>query len=35
MRSFFQYQNLKNQVLINLKKEEYSSFYKPSKLEIN
>jgi len=35
MRSFFQYQDLKNQVSIKLKKEEYSSFYKPSKLQIN
>jgi len=35
MRSFFQYQDLKNQVSIKLKKEEYSSFYKPSKLKIN
>ena len=35
MRSFFQYKDLKNQVSIKLKKEEYSSFYKPSKLQIN
>ena len=35
MRSFFQYKNLKNQVSINLKKEEYKSSYKPSKLKIN
>jgi len=35
MRSFFFYKDLKNQVLIKLKKEEYSSFYKPSKLQVN
>ena len=35
MRSFFQYKNLKNKVSINLKKEEYKSSYKPSKLKIN
>jgi len=35
MRSFFFYKDLKNQVSIKLKKEEYSSFYKPSKLQVN
>ena len=35
MRSFFQYRNLRDQVSIKLKKEEYESFYKPSKLKIN
>ena len=35
MRSFFQYKNLKNQVSIKLKREEYESSYKPSKLQIN
>ena len=35
MRSFFQYRNLKDQISIKLKKEEYESFYKPSKLQIN
>jgi len=35
MRRMFEYKDLKNQVSIKLKKEEYSSFYKPSKLQIN
>ena len=35
MRKLFEYKQLKNLISIKLKKEEYESFYKPSKLEIN
>lgn len=35
MRRLFEYKKLKNLISIKLKKEEYESFYKPSKLQIN
>ena len=35
MRRMFEYKELKNLISIKLKKEEFSSFYKPSKLQIN
>lgn len=35
LRRIFEYKKLKNLISIKLKKEEYSSFYKPSKLQLN